>query len=176
MEAVCTEATQQTAGCGALRRAALLCGGLVAIGLTLAVATAAPPTFSQSVDGTARWPAQRQLAEIREVSAKRHGRGGKRRGRGSRRGQSGDDLVSHHVIAQSGALAIECAAGTYVREVSFATYGTPVLHSNGSVSANASCHSAEALGIVKGACEVRNSLCYLCVCSAAVAPSSSGGP
>jgi hypothetical protein len=63
------------------------------------------------------------------------------------------------VIPQGGALAVECADGTRVREVSYATWGTPLLHPNGSVTTDLRCHSPGALTIVRNACEGQSHCC-----------------
>ena len=70
---------------------------------------------------------------------------------------------SVHVIPEGGALAVECVGGSYVREVLFASWGTPVRHPNGSVGAG-KCHGAYAAGVVARAC-VNNSHCCLPVSS-----------
>ena len=45
------------------------------------------------------------------------------------------NLVHSHVVPQGGSLAVECAGGTSVKRVRFASFGTPIVHANGTVTA-----------------------------------------
>ena len=102
------------------------------------------------------------------------GRGHRRRRRGRREGKSASAsaaggrhappplaphaLVHTHVVPQGGSLAVECAAGTSIRRVRFATFGTPVVHANGSVGVGA-CHSARSQRVIEHACLGQSHCC-----------------
>ena len=74
------------------------------------------------------------------------------------RNPSAAGTTTTHVIPEGGSLAIECADGTHVEAVDFATYGTPDVFTNGSVGAGA-CHSRHAHAIVARACAGQSHCC-----------------
>ena len=64
------------------------------------------------------------------------------------------------VVPQGGSLSIECAAGTFVEKVAFASWGTPrVHHANRSAAIDPSCHSRRSLPTVVSACEGQSHCC-----------------
>lgn len=68
-------------------------------------------------------------------------------------------LESVHVVPQGGALAVECSGGTWVRQVSFASYGAPVRQPNGSLAADPACHLDETKRVVEEACLGQSHCC-----------------
>ena len=73
-------------------------------------------------------------------------------------------LVHTHVIPQGGALAIECAAGTYIRSVRFASFGTPVTNVSSAsgerlLAADPKCHSRRSEQVVADACVGQSHCC-----------------
>ena len=64
-----------------------------------------------------------------------------------------------HVVPQGGSLAVECAHGTYVNRVSFASFGTPSVAPNGTAVIG-TCHSRFSHNVVSDAC-LGNSHCCL---------------
>lgn len=63
------------------------------------------------------------------------------------------------MIPQGGYFALECAAGSSVTEVSFASYGVPLRFANGSVGYNSSCHAPESQRRVEAACKGQSHCC-----------------
>ena len=136
--------------------------------------SAAPPAAgSDVVYPTYMPPVGRMLREWRGRGRnQRRGRGGRRGGRrgGGRAAAasaaaaalfpaSTPDGGTLHVIPEGGALALECADGTYVERVSFASFGTPRVHANGSYAADPTCHHAGAEAILRKACEGQSHCC-----------------
>ena len=68
-------------------------------------------------------------------------------------------LVHTHVVPQGGSLSIECASGTFVRAVRFASFGTPIKHDNGSIVIDPQCHSARSERVVANACVGESHCC-----------------
>ena len=67
--------------------------------------------------------------------------------------------VIHLNLPQGAALAIECTGGTHVREVSYAMWGTPIIHVNGSASPDPACDSQDSLEAVRAACQGQSHCC-----------------
>ena len=54
---------------------------------------------------------------------------------------------------------MECSGGTWVRQVSFASYGAPVRQPNGSLTADPACHLDETKRVVEEACLGQSHCC-----------------
>jgi hypothetical protein len=80
----------------------------------------------------------------------------RRRRKQARRSSS---LVHTHIVPQGGALSIECLGGTTVKRVRFASFGTPVVHPNGSFGVDAKCHSTRSQTTIEGACVGQSHCC-----------------
>jgi len=108
----------------------------------------------------------------------KHG-GGKRAGRGRGRGggaRAADAIAREaeagvatrgapqagrlHVIPEGGSLAVECAAGTVIEAVSFASFGTPQTSANGSVAIDPTCHSRASERVLRDACVGESHCCF----------------
>ena len=63
------------------------------------------------------------------------------------------------IIPEGGSLAIECKGGSAVRGVSLASFGTPVVHTDGSAEVNPACHSERSRAVVEQACLGQSHCC-----------------
>ena len=74
-------------------------------------------------------------------------------------------LVRTHIVPQGGALSIECRAGTYVRSVRFASFGTPITNLTSAatgqrqVAVDPRCHSRRSQQVVADACVGQSHCC-----------------
>ena len=91
--------------------------------------------------------------------------GGGRRGRGAHVAPASTLSLAHseatvhtHIVPQGGALAIECAHGTRIRRIRFASFGIPTVYANGSVG-EGQCHSRRSRRIVAQACVGQSHCC-----------------
>ena len=64
-----------------------------------------------------------------------------------------------HVIPEGGSLTLECDEGTWVERISFASFGKPKAHANGSYAVDESCHLAKSADIIRRACEGQSHCC-----------------
>lgn len=63
------------------------------------------------------------------------------------------------IIPEGGSLALECKGGSTVRGISFASFGTPTVHANGSAALNPECHSERSRTVVEAACLGQSHCC-----------------
>lgn len=137
------------------------------------------PVIPRGVVGAASSSSAPRLRKLSQSEGWRHT--GSRQQRRQRKRQqkwdqqhSEDELTRHdrksgsllhtHVIPQGGALSIECAAGTYIRSVRFASFGTPVTNvssANGErlLAVDPKCHSRRSERVVADACVGQSHCC-----------------
>ena len=106
-------------------------------------------------------PASKAVSELPDRTTRRAERRRRRQRRAATTAVARvPNLVHSHVIPQGGSLSVECAAGTSVKRVRFASFGTPIVHANGSFGIDAKCHSRRSLDTISRAC-VGHSHCCL---------------